>query len=300
MKTTNQQGFILPITLIILALLTVMSMGLSKMARHDMAKVQQRQHALNGEIQLKNSQQWVIYRLLTGKPDKNKITSKESSLLVDNQTFNHNEIDIQIQDVAGLMGLAIYQSQQFEQLLIQLTDKQTATQLAAQLKDWIDKDQLASYQGMEAADYIKTKQTALPRNNAIRSLDELLELPSMTKELFNGTKGKTGLKDLLLAGGVTDFNVATAPDMLIGPMLGVKGQKLAQIRTFKKMQDWQHLEKLIAKIRIMDFPFSQGFQYRIIMTLPNGHKSRSLVRLKPARTRPYQQKLWQYPDNDRG
>jgi len=299
-EPNKQQGFILPITLIILALLTVMSMGLSKMARNDMAKIQQRQKALNGELLLKNTQQWVIYKLLTGVPDKNKIKGKEASIAVDNQTLRHNNIDIQIQDVAGLMGLYAYQAPVFEQLLTQLTDKQTATQLAAQLKDWTDKDQLTSHQGMEAADYIKTKQTALPRNNAIRSLDELLELPSMTKELFNGTKEKAGLRDLLLAGGVTDFNIATAPNILIGPMLKITGNKLTQIIALKKMQDWQHLEKQIANISVTDFPFAQGFQYRIIMTLPNGHKSRSLVRLRPARTRPYQQKLWQYPDNDRG
>lgn len=303
MKTTDKQsGFVLPITLVILSLLTVLSMGLSQMARQDVAKVRQRQQILNDEIQLKSAHQWALYHLLTGKPEYNIKHNASIILPVDNRPVMYHHIEIRVQDVAGLMGLYYYQPQRFEQLLNQLTNKQHATQIAAQLKDWIDKDTLTSYQGMEAADYLKAQQPMLPRNAPIRSLDELLELPAMTPALFNGNYKQPGLRDLLLAGGVTEFNITTAPDILLGPMLGIKGKKLAQVQTLKKANDWQHLQQIIDKIgRFFESPpFYQAFQYRIILTAPDGHKARSLIQLTPHKAKPYQQKMWQYPDDERG
>jgi len=280
-------------------------MGLSQVARQDISKIQQRKQLFNDEIKLKSSQQWVLYHLLTGVPDKNWLRGSGSrkSLLVDNSVINHNNVRLQIQDAAGLMGLYYYRYKPFEALLTNLVSRSKATQVAAQLKDWVDADSLVSHQGLEAAEYIKSGQKMLPRNGAIRSLDELLELPGMNKSLFNGDKKHPGLKELLLAGGVTEFNVSTAPDMLIGPMLGLHGSQLAQVLALKKSQDWGRLQKIIGSMSIFydsSSPFDQAYQYRIIMTLDSGVQARSLVRLTPSKERPYRFKIWQYPDNDRG
>ncbi|MCK5905536.1 MAG: general secretion pathway protein GspK, partial [Gammaproteobacteria bacterium] len=221
MRQTNSQGFALPITLIVLSLLVVLSIGLSQMAGLNIAKIKQRQDHLTNELQLKNINQWVLYRLLTGTPSKHTRQSSTFSLPVDNSPIYYQNIKVQVQDAAGLMGLALYNQKKFEKLLKQITDKTSATKIAAQLKDWIDKDSLTSYQGMEVTGYIKTQQPMLPRNHAIRSLDELLELPAITPKLFNGSKNKQGLKEFILAGGTMTHNIATTPNVLLTPMLNI-------------------------------------------------------------------------------
>ncbi len=305
MKITDKagnKGFALPITLIVLSLLTVLSMGISQMARQNIAKIQSRQQFLQDELQLKNTSQWVLYQLLTGVPDKNVKRNNSYTLPVDNTAVSYNQVQVQVQDSAGLMGLYYYYPKRTEQLLKKLTDKQSAVKIAAQLKDWIDKDSRSSYQGMEAAGYRKTGQPMLPRNAPIRSLDELLELPAMTVALYNGSDHKTGIRDLMLAGGVAEFNIATAPDILLGPMLGITGKKLAQIKALKKAKDWTHIREATARMSLFSdsSPLGQAYQYRVILTLPNGKKSRALYQLTPSKEKPYQQKQWQYPDNDRG
>lgn len=298
----NHKGFALPITLIILSLLTVLSMGISQMSRQDVAKIQHRQQLLNDELRLKNTNQWVLYQLLIGIPKNNIKQIGNDRLPVDNSPIKHNNIEVRVQDAAGLMGLYYYHPKQFEQLLRQLTDPHTAIKISNQLKDWIDKDSRKSYLGMELADYVKERQPMLPRNAPIRSLDELLELPAMTLALYNGSQQQPGLKDLLLAGGVEVFNISTAPTILLGPILGLSNKKLAQIQSLKKTKDWRHLRQITATMsRFIDAsPLGQSYQYRVILTLPKGTKSRSLFQLTPNKNKPYQQKQWQYPDNDRG
>ena len=302
MKTASHKGFALPITLIVLSLLTVLSIGISQMARQDIAKIQHRQQLLGDELLLKSTNQWVLYQLLIGTPDKNVKRHGNFTLPVDNTAIDHNQVQVQVQDAAGLMGLYHLYPKRVEQLLKQLTDKQSAIKITAQLKDWIDKDSRSSYQGMEVSGYRKERLPMLPRNAPIRSLDELLEIPAMTATLYNGSDKKMGIKDLLLAGGVEEFNITTAPDILLGPMLGITGKKLAQIQTLKKTKDWRHLREATANMSIFSdsSPFGQAYQYRVILTLPNGKKSRALYKLTPSKPKPYQQKQWQYPDNDRG
>ena len=298
----KQQGFALPITLIILSLLTVLAMGLSQLARQDTKKIQNQQYRLNDELSLKSTNQWVLYQLLSGVPDKNTKQNGRFILSVDNRPIKHQQTTLQVQDAAGLMGLYLYDARKFEKLLMQLTDKQQAIKVAAQLKDWIDKDSRASYQGMEIAAYRNTNQAMLPRNGPIRSLDELLELPAMTRELYNGTDKKIGLRDLLLAGGVSDFNIATAPDVLLAAMLNISAKQTAQIQNLKSTKNWRQIRQMTAKMPIFfdSSPLGQAYQYRVILTLPSGVKARSLLQLTPSKEKPYQFKQWQYPDNDRG
>ena len=302
MKTTKPQGFALPITLIILSLLAVLSIGLSQMSRQNIAKVKYRQQLLNDELVLKNATQWTLYRLLSGIPFANVVYNDSFSLPVDNTSVNYQQTQVKVQDAAGLMGLYLYQSKRFEQLLRQLTSPNQAAAVTAQLKDWIDKDSLTSYQGMEINDYIDIQQSIRPRNAPIRSLDELLELPAMTNELFNGNGKHVGLKDLLLAGGVTDFNITTAPDVLLVPMLNITKEKSRQIQNLKQARDWQRLRRVIETLNIPSeySDFQQSYQYLITLSLPHGKRARGLYQLYPDNSPPYKIKQWQYPDNERG
>jgi len=304
MKVFNQtqQGFVLPMTLIVLALLTVLSMGLSHMARNTLNEVQSRKVMVENELLFRSSVQWSLYHLLTGVPDKRVVQHGSFSLPIDGTSMHWGAVDVRVQDAAGLLGLWYYRQPVFEGVLKQLTGETQAQEIAARLGDWIDTDQRSRYSGMEASDYVKAKQMMLPRNAALRSLDELLEIPGITPALFNGHDGIVGLRDLLLAGGEDHFNLATASSILVGPVLGISGSVLQQVLSLRQRGMWQALRLMVGNNPLFDggSPFMPGFQYRITTTTPNGFSGRAIYRLLPNRAVPYELILWHYPDYERG
>lgn len=298
----NQQGFVLPMTLIVLALLTVLSMGLSHMARNAVSEVQNRKAMVENELLFRSSVQWSLYHLLTGVPDKRVVRSDAFSLPIDGAPVQWNGVEVRVQDAAGLLGLWYYRQPIFKRLLKQLTSNQQALELSAKLGDWIDSDQRQRYRGMEISDYIKAKLPMLPRNAPLRSLDELLEIPGFSAGLFNGHDGVVGLRDLLLAGGEDHFNLATAPDILVGSMLGISGEKLQQVLSLRRRGMWKALALMVGDNPVFagNSLFMPGFQYRIMMKTADGVLGRAVYRLVPSKAIPYELILWQYPDYGRG
>jgi len=213
------------------------------------------------------------------------------------------DVKISIQDAAGLMGLAMYNQSAFERLLTTYLSQSDATTIAAQLGDWMDEDSFTRPYGMETNDYLKASMPMLPRDGLLRSLDGLLELPAITPELFNatdradGVDGVLGLRDLLLAGGADYFNPATAPDILMLPMLGGANNK--SILSLKKKHDWASMKKLFPSRAGFDVEYSPAYTF-VFRFRSAGMTGRAMYRLAPAKTVPYQLIMWQYPDHVRG
>jgi len=304
MKVFNkaEKGFVLPMTLIVLALLTVLSMGLSHMARNALHEVQERKALMKNELLFRSGVQWSLYHLLTGVPDKRVVRSGSFSLSVDGVAVRWNGVEVHVQDAAGLLGLWYYRQPVFKRVLEQLIPDQQALELSAKLGDWIDSDQRQRYGGMETSDYVKARLPMLPRNAALRSLDELLEIPGLSPALFNGHDGIVGLRDLLLAGGEDHFNLATSPDILVGSILGLSEEKLQQVLSLRRRGKWQALSLLVVNNPVFngDAPFIPGFQYRLIIKTADGVVGRAMYRLVPSKAVPYELILWQYPDYERG
>ncbi|MBN4073527.1 general secretion pathway protein GspK [Mariprofundus ferrooxydans] len=302
-RSHAQQGFVLPMTLIILALLTTLSMGLSQMARHAIADVQHRQAVFDQELLMKSAAQRALYYLLIGVPKPRTFVSNDFTLAVDGQWQSWDDVKISIQDAAGLMGLAMYNQSAFERLLTTYLSQSDATTIAAQLGDWMDEDSFTRPYGMETNDYLKASMPMLPRDGLLRSLDGLLELPAITPELFNatdradGVDGVLGLRDLLLAGGADYFNPATAPDILMLPMLGGANNK--SILSLKKKHDWASMKKLFPSRAGFDVEYSPAYTF-VFRFRSAGMTGRAMYRLAPAKTVPYQLIMWQYPDHVRG
>jgi len=298
-----QKGFVLPMTLIVLALLTVLSMGLSQMARSHIRDVQLRSDLFNQGLAMKSRAQWVLYHLLTGVPEKRVFRTGAFELPVDATPVASSDMTIRVQDGAGLLGLAVFKPFVFESLLKKLLPRQDASILSARLGDWLDADNHVRYQGMEEADYVSAGLSVRPRNGALRSVDELLEIPGFTAELYNGVGGQQGLRDLLLAGGEVHFNLATAPEILIGPVLGVSGSELARIISLRAKGAWQQLSQRVNRNPVFteDFsPFAPGLLFQIRVRALSGMSLRAIYILEPYKDVPYRLVLWQYPDYERG
>lgn len=289
-------------TLIVLALLTVLAMGLSQMARGSLSDVQLRRDSFDAEVQLKSAGQWTLYQLLTSEADKFVLRNEKISLPINNSALSWKQTEVRIQDAAGLLGLGYYNQDSLKRLLELYLPSQEAKVLAARVGDWIDSDQIARQHGLEAVDYIKAGLPMLPRNGPLRSLDELLEIPGITPELYNGDEQHPGLRDLLMAGGAGYINLATAPAILIGPMMGVDAKAAKAMLLMRQRAEWGPLSQ---RIQVPDFfgrnqSFTPDVQFRVKLKTDKGYSARAIYRLTPGKPVPYELILWQYPDFNRG
>jgi len=301
----QESGFVLPLALIVLALLTVLSLGLSHMARDGVREMTIQKQSFEREIRLKNAAQWVIYQLLTGHRGMQSISDGAVRIPINGDPVQYQGVEIRVQDAAGLLGLAFYDQQMFQRLLTHLAGKNVAVALAARLADWVDSDSRLTHRGGEAADYLAAGLPMSPRNGPLRTLDELLDVPGLTPELFNGEAGKPGLRDLLMAGGEGYFNLATAPDVLIAPVLEISDARAAQIIALRKTRQWGRIRQIVKHypLFVEDEPFRQGFRFRIYLNDIGSDKAQGArleIKLQPVSRVPYAIMLWQYPDHERG
>ncbi|MGE5856336.1 MAG: type II secretion system minor pseudopilin GspK [Syntrophaceae bacterium] len=92
----------------------------------------------------------------------------------------------------------------------QMQDREIEDLLNA-IKDWIDADSEVTATGAENAYYQGLGKTYTVRNGPMESVDELLMVRGVTKELFYGTPERPGLARLLTVQGEGSININTAP-----------------------------------------------------------------------------------------
>lgn len=79
------------------------------------------------------------------------------------------------------------------------------------VKDWIDADSEVTGNGAENAYYQGLGKSYTVRNGPMESVDELLMVRGVTRELFYGTTERTGLVRFLTVHGTGGININTAP-----------------------------------------------------------------------------------------
>jgi general secretion pathway protein K len=124
----------------------------------------------------------------TGKVNINK--------LVEGNGFNNA--------VKGVLSRLLSQPQ------FELQDREVEDLLNA-IKDWIDADAEVTATGAENAYYQGLGKSYTVRNGPMESIDELLLVRGISRELFYGTSERPGLARLLTVHGEGSININTAP-----------------------------------------------------------------------------------------
>jgi general secretion pathway protein K len=100
--------------------------------------------------------------------------------------------------------------------------------LAQAILDWIDGDDLRRAQGAEAVEYRRLGLDHLPRNGPIATLEELLHVRGMTREILYGSAGdrralvrrSSGIAEWLTVQGSGRINLNTAPPEVLAALPG--------------------------------------------------------------------------------
>jgi type II secretory pathway component PulK len=281
-RTVN--GFALPLVLIILALLTALSFGLARLVSANMQLLQERKTEWTEELQLRDALEKAVHMLLVGKYDPKSVSLDSASLPLNSAPVMINGLTVRVQSWSGLYSLSFLGYQNSNAVFRQMMDSKTAQRLSAELGDWIDEDTRGRFRGGEGADYATRKMLQRPRNAPLRSIDELLELPSVTPDMMNGRGNTPGFRDLFLAGGEDNFDLGTAPDILVGPLLGLSGATAREVIEARKEADWSKVRFLIDENHWVfnDHPaFYKGPNYRLEFESKRGVTSRVQMKLTP-------------------
>lgn len=277
-------GFVLPLTLIVLALLSALSFGLSRMASESLKNLQARKQLWAEEKQVRNVLDKTVFILLVGSYDPQNVKYNDEVMPLNNTPFSVDGFSVRVQSWSGLYSLSFLGEVGVKSVLGAIMDIGDAQRITAELGDWIDQNDRRRFRGMERADYQGKRMLQSPRNAPLRSIDELVELPSVKPVMMNGQGNKLGLRDIFLAGGEDNFDLGTAPDILIGPVLGLDNQNVREILKARRKSEWSNVRLLVDGNHwaFNDHPiFYKGLKYRFVFEGKNGFTSRAQVKLAP-------------------
>ncbi len=225
----DDRGMALLVTLLVIAILVVVTLEFARTMRH---------HYLVADNLGRSYRLDTIARsgLALGKLllEKDGRDQDQSDSLLDrwaisdasdlSSFFSDGTLSLRIVDHAGRLqinSLALAGStgdalrQAFLQLLtsgvIAVDNDSAARTIVDSVVDWIDNDDQELEMGAETGYYQSTGKSYGCRNGAFRSVEELLLVRGITKEVLYGTEGKRALADFLTVyGGDGKVNINTA------------------------------------------------------------------------------------------
>ena len=280
----RSHGFALPLVLVMLALLTALTLGLSRMVATDRDFLLERQLAWEEEKRIRDATYSLVLYLLTGNYGQSSVVVDAFELPLNGTPVSIADMQVKVQSWSGLYGLAPLGTHKVEAVLRQLFPSALAAKIAAELADWSDEDHKRRFLGYERADYVSEGFAQRPRNAPLRSIDELLELPSVTAAMMRGDAETVGLTDLFLAGGEDNFDLGTAPDVLIGAVLRLNDNQTRDVIEARRRNDWQAVLASIDENHDAfndHSPFWKGYKYRLDFESNRRVASRVDIELSP-------------------
>ena len=133
-------GFALPLVLIILALLTALSFGLTRLVSANMQFLQERKTEWAEELQIRDALEKAIHMLLVGKYDPTSVSVDSASLPLNSAPAMINGLTVRVQSWSGLYSLSLLGHQNTNAVFRQMMDSKSAQRVSAELGDWIDED----------------------------------------------------------------------------------------------------------------------------------------------------------------
>ena len=181
---------------------------------------------------LKNSQN--SYDTLRDDWAKADLLSKQSTSLFTDGYFIAN-----IEDEAGKIPLnklvnGTEYNPAIKEILIRLLgqpefglDERKAAEIVDAIKDWIDTDEEVTGYGAESSYYASLDPPYEAKNAPLDCIEELLMVKGVTKEIFYGTKEKTGLAGYVTADSDGTININTAPKIVLRALSAAISVELA-------------------------------------------------------------------------
>lgn len=105
------------------------------------------------------------------------------------------------------------------------------------IKDWLDPDSEVTGNGAENAFYASLPEPYACKNGPLDSLEELLRVRGMTRELFHGREDRPGISACLTLEGSGKININTAPRQVLRALApGITESAAEEMELFRKKE----------------------------------------------------------------
>lgn len=264
-KACSQDGFLLIAVLWVCALLALFALSFSSSARVQGLQALNTESMLKESFVLQSGIDWGVHQYRTyaantsllaakkqleaqaGRPMELKYPRFEGyTTMVGNRT-----VAVQILDAAGKLNVNRIDDALFRKVLdacgVQMGVRQTT--VINSILDWMDEDDLHRQEGAEKDHYMGLKPPYRPKNGPLESIEELLLIKGVDRDLYRGTDEKPGLRDFLTVHGeetAMDINSAAPKAFLMIDELPLQViDDIVSYRRQNKIQDMTDLVDIV-------------------------------------------------------
>lgn len=281
---SSQRGVALLQVLFLSVILSVMLIAIHTKAKAAIELAQQLSDRTMADLEIYSADSRMKFVLLTNNlqldgPEHGSITWN-----LYNAPFSFEKVNVQIQDVSGLVSL--YNQRDINRLLSLFSNDELAAQLSARLKDWQDTDNHAEIRGAEQIDYPADIKV---RNNPMQTESELQFLKGMPVELSDQMQPYITTVPQIFR------NPMAMPDVVLTALFGEKISQQIQKARQEGVLTPQMTRLLVSDYNDDEWTYLPSGTFRITFTseINNVKLSRRYtIRLSPYQEDPFT--YWEY------
>jgi general secretion pathway protein K len=253
----NNKGIAAILAILIISIIVVLTLEFNTSMREEFhASVNSKDGIMLGYI-AKSGFNFALAVLSEDESDSDSLNDKWAILKnyssYSNNLFDEGLFQVEVTDLQGRIQInqlinsgGEYNLKQKELLTRLLTseefdiEKEEAEDIIDNIKDWIDADDEVTRFGAESSYYQNLESPCSCRNGPIRSIEEMLLIKGITKELMFGEKGNSGLSRYftLFGDGGGRININTAAPYVIGILSeGIDQDMVDDIVTYREDED---------------------------------------------------------------
>lgn len=303
----RQQGVVLPLTLIILAVLTAMASIVILRSDSSIENAMHQKDQWQARLHIHNAEQRLFYAMYAGEQRPGSFQVGHTLLLTDSTPAQlSNDVWVAMQDLDGLIGLTFLTKTRVNEVMRQYTDPSQAQTLTRRIIEW-------QKQGGEA----DIREGVEPRFDLFRSLDELMLIPGIDADMYNGDWNiatqsnmptsttqtgqgpQFGLRDAFSIRARIRPNLMAMPPFLLKWLYNLTDEDLNRLARLKADANWRGVAE---SMRNMGLPYDSGNAYPgkrfMVRYQYNGIKARAKYEMLPF-VFPPKRVTWYFPDQYR-
>lgn len=260
-----QDGFILIAVLWVCALLALFALSFSSSARVQGLQAVNTEKMLSNNFLLQSGIDWGRHHYRTYAANKALLSTQEELEKQGNATLDlhypryepyrtkvgNQTLAVQVLDAAGKLNVNVIDEALFREVL-EACGVQTGvrrTEVLNSILDWMDEDDMHRQEGAEKDYYLGLNPAYRPKNGPVESIEELVLIKGVDRELYRGTGEKPGLRDFLTVHGEQtrmDINCAAPKAFLIIQDLPLEViDDIVSYRSQSRIQDMPDLVNIV-------------------------------------------------------
>jgi general secretion pathway protein K len=249
--SNNHRGIALLTVLWVLTVLMVIVFSFSYMARTETLSTLSFKEGMEKKFLAEAGIQRGILELFYRKVNLNKILTEDQAVwIVDGRPYSgqigDGNFNVKIFDESGKLDINTAPELLLRNLLGTLgIEGTTLDTIVDSILDWKDKDDLHRLNGAESDYYLSLPNPYKAKNSDFETLEELLLVKGVTREILYGDGKKKGLIDFLTVFGKTNkVNINAASKEVLMSIPGITPEMVEEIINYRQNQEIKNIQEI--------------------------------------------------------